>query len=69
MKAFFITWKRLAERLSMDGIPLEPCQNVYDLSLPAWKCELTEQAAELIAAEYRKAHRTVPAVVLGALRQ
>ena len=68
MKPFFITWKRLAESLSMAGIELTPCQNVYNPARPAWKCELTEEAAKLIASEYRKANRTVPAVVLDALQ-
>lgn len=67
-KPFFITRKRLAERLAMEGIKILPCQNIYEPEQQAWKCALTRQAAEIIASEYQELGKDLPDCVLDALK-
>lgn len=68
-KPFFITRQRLAERLAMSGVEVEPCPNIYEPDRPAWKCPLTRQAAEVIQEEYFEIGKRLPEVVLDALAQ
>ena len=67
--SFFITRKRLAERLAMSGIRVEPCQNFYHPERDAWKCQLTKTAAEVIESFYLDIGKDVPASVREALVQ
>lgn len=68
-KPFFITRKRLAERLAMEGIEVLPCQNIYEPEQQAWKCRLTRTAAEIIKEEYAEIGKELPDCVLDALKQ
>ena len=68
-KPFFITRQRLAERLAMEDIEVFPCQNIYDPARPAWKCELTLQAAQIIADDYAAIGKSLPECVLEVLAQ
>lgn len=66
---FFITRKRLAERLVMSGINVEPCKNFYHPERDAWKCQLTKSAAEVIRDFYQDIGKDLPAAVRNALAQ
>lgn len=68
-KPFFITRQRLAERLVMAGVEVEPCQNIYDPDRPAWKCELNRQTAEIVVDVYDEIGKQIPDVVLDVLNQ
>lgn len=66
---FFITRKRLAERLVMAGISVEPCQNFYHPERDAWKCQLSRSAAEVIRDFYQGIGKDLPENVREALAQ
>lgn len=65
---FYITWNILAEKLSMKGFQLDPCQNLYRPDKPAWKITITKDSAAVISDFYAAHGKTVPGIVLDALR-
>ena len=66
-RPFFINRLRLAERLTMAGIELMPCENIYDPTKRAWKCALTKNAATEIKAYYDEIGKSIPDCVIEAL--
>ena len=66
---FFITRPNLAERLSVNGIPVKKTENIYDPERPAWTCILTYQAATIISEYYRSIGKQIPKVVYNTLNQ
>lgn len=68
-KPFFVNRARLAEQLAINGIEITPCPNIYRPEEPAWKCDLTTQAAEIIRDDYIGRGKPVPEIVLNALGQ
>lgn len=68
-RPFFITSARLASMLSMNGIELTPCVNIYNETMRAWKTPLNEKSAAIIADFYRERKRPVPRIVAEILDQ
>lgn len=68
-RPFFITYYRLAEALTMSGIEVTPCTNIYNADRPAWKCPLTKEAAEIISTFFTDIGKTVPDFVLDELKK
>ena len=62
---FYITWNRLAEKLTIKGYKLEPCHP----GNPAWKIPLTSDAAAVISDFYTAHGKAVPGIVCDAMRQ
>lgn len=68
-KTFYVNRARLAELLAINDIDIVPCPNIYRPDEPAWKCDLTPQAAEVIQEDYIARGKPVPGIVLDALAQ
>ena len=68
-KTFYVNRARLAETLAVNDIDMVPCPNIYRPEEPAWKCDLTPQAAKIIQDDYIDRCRPVPGIVVEALEQ
>lgn len=62
-RPYFVTSRRLAERLSMSGATLTPIENVYHPGEPAWSVPLTVQTARIIKDFSNEAGWKIPQVI------